>query len=266
MKLFWRQVLTAILCGGLIQAPAYANDVKAERDRKDAEFNQEVDDFFDLAITDRKNETLAEVWYRIETRLDESEKNDFAKILANKGREAAPLILKDGRTLVLRQDGREVRLDAGKTNGELSIKINGRELKRSAKLADVSYRIKEIERILKATETSKKTSIFQRLFLPELHAFDWMTAGISALLGAVVGWMAKGWWDNKNSSTTSTCTVNVPSCCVVGSNYITHSNGCCQQIGGLLSTNTPAGNCTGSATTSTAYPSTAVPSSVSGQR
>lgn len=274
-KTSWRQFLSLVLSLSLIQAAipaaAFAAEAKSAQAQRDEEANQETDEFLDLFITDRKNETLAEVYYRFETRLSEAEKNAFAKVLADKGLMKAPLILKEGRTLIFRQDKAEARFDAETKDGELTMKLNGREIKRSEKLADVNARIKAIEKILRESERAKKkTSIFQALFLPELHAeIDWMTVGISALLGAVVGWVAKGWWDNKNSSSTATttCTVAVPSCCVVGSNYITHSNGCCQQIGGLLSSNTPAGNCTGAASASAAYTnSTVAPTNSSGQR
>lgn len=233
-----KAILSAIITMNLVLTPP----VQAQA-RLSPPASEEVQEIYDSYPRVRKDETMAEMYYRIETRLSAEDKDHLAKLLNGHGREKAPEVLLEGPSMIIRHAGKELRITTIEKKDTLSIEVNGKILSEE-EIADPVLRHKALEKILQANvkeAAGKKGALFflwSEMFpRAEAFEFNWstilpiLTVGI-AVIGGV--WLMKRQKKAQEKANASpACSVTTPTCCAVGTGYAVHTNGCCQQIGGL---------------------------------
>lgn len=229
-------ILSAIAAANLVvMPPARANA------RLTPPASEAVQEIYDAYPRVHKAETMAEMYYRAEIRLGADDKEYLAKLLDGHARKKAPEVLLEGPTVILRHEGHELRITTIESKKSVSFEVNDQRLTEK-EAADPALRHKALERILSEAikkDAAKKSAAFWlwASLVPRAEAFDWgsmmpiLTVGIMVIGGI---WLMKRQQDAQAAANAApTCSVTTPTCCAVGTGYAIHTNGCCQQIGGL---------------------------------
>lgn len=214
--------------------------------------SEEAIEIFDAYPPARPAETFAELYDRAESKLSAADKDYLAKLLDGRAREKVPDIQIDGNTMIIGKGDHVLRVTAVGTGKKLAVDVNGTTLSEK-EFADPERRHKAIERIIKKEEHSEKSALhlLWDLGVPSAHAFDWGTWGPVITVGIM---LVGGFYLMKRqqraqqiaAQSANACSDPQPACCAIGTSYAIHSNGCCQQIGGLkagsATANCPVGN------------------------
>ncbi|MBX3032281.1 MAG: hypothetical protein KF865_00020 [Bdellovibrionaceae bacterium] len=276
MKTSFRLILTCALSFSL------APNALAAPDRKTAaieEASEQLNQIYDVLRPARRDETLAEAYYRAVVFIDADEQRQLEAYLDGHAGVKTPQVEKAGDTLVIRSGKSEARLQVRAVGGEVELRLNG-QLITEKELSSASLRWKKIEKILGASARAQngKASLWWIVGVPPAEA------GLSDIFGSIstAGWITIGgavaiagvmlykYYSNKKESkkrriaaATPQCTDPTPSCCNYNGSLISHTTGCCQQIAvGALRQST--GACP--TTTSTTSGATVSPVTTSGQQ
>ncbi len=203
-----------------------------------ARLSDEAQEVFDLLISNKKkSETLSEMYYRIESRLPQEEKNGLAPLLKGQEKLQTPHMKMEGSTWVLSDQGQELRIEILEGPLLTRFKVNGVQLKDS-EARDPKRRFEALQKIVQ--KGNPKTGQLwpmgplMSLLLPEAHAFNWTNLLITAAVGLGAFFLGKHIGKNKARGRGSNCSVAGPVCCFANGVYqVYQGSGCCQDIGGF---------------------------------
>lgn len=216
-----------------------------------AKASEDTREAFKMLRPTYKPQRLAYLYSQVSAHLSGSQKNEFQKILMDKGSLVAPDVTLEGQEVVFSQDGHAVRLKfVGGAKNDLKIYANGKLLAYEDTVSPEAT-IKALEKIVMIS--GKKSAFLWplQMLLPEAHAFDWTTLLIGVAVG-VVGYMA---YKKFFASDEKKCGVTGAVCCF--------SLSAAQANGGLFYPPPSSGCCTDSYTDAAAY-STMPPQGCSG--
>jgi hypothetical protein len=237
MSSFWRQSFAVVLSLslGLSSYAGAPQSVDPNAEKLDA-----IKENLDLVVPVRRGEHFDEVYYRIETRLEEYQKEEFAtlnrKLKLKLSLEKMPADVKATDTSIVFKDKDKeselvLRVEKSK-EGELFVTANGQKLTEeqvSSPLA--SYEV--LKKILSTPpKSNKKGAMLFDLFFPQAQALFGLStpvliAGVGALaaIGIVLYKRAQ---DKKKS-----CKNKDAMCCNIAGTATQLSNGCCTEAGGF---------------------------------
>lgn len=209
----------------------------ASQAKKPKTLSEEAQEIYELMVPARRpNETISEMYYRLETRLPQLEKDGLAPLLKGHGDLKTPEMSLEGNVWTLKQGGRELKIEILESAKNTRFKVNGVSLSdRDAK--DPKRRYEAIKKILekepKSAGSLNPLMHLLHLSLQPAHAFNWMSLLIAAVAG-LGGFFLGKHIGSKNASSKNNCSVAGPTCCFANGVYQVYSgSGCCQDIGGF---------------------------------
>lgn len=231
MVSFWRLSLASTLAFSLFMTSIPLHAAKA---MSAADQWEEIKDIMDLAVPVRKDETFAETYYRIETRLAPSQKREFAEL--NKkfdykmGKTKAVSAKVNTDSITLKDGAEEMVIKVQKNNeGELFISVNGKAM--TPEQAQSPLKTYEFLNKLSPAKDKKVSSWLWHMLVPESHAFSWPMILAGALVVGGLGYLAYKKFFKKEK----TCKDKAAVCCNQNATLVQLENGCCTESGGLES-------------------------------
>ena len=192
----------------------------------------EIKEDYDLATPVRPKESLAELYYRLETRLSPEQRQEISEINRNSkyqaARALAPVIKIKNQMMTFSEAGKTLTLSVSEENGNFVIRVNDRVLTEEESLSPK----KAFAVVQKLLDGSQKVSFwFLPLILPEARAD--LSLGLGLGLVAVVGVLGYLIYKKTKSSSTEACKSQAATCCNVSGKPVAISNSCCADIGGF---------------------------------
>ncbi|KYG66217.1 hypothetical protein AZI86_03915 [Bdellovibrio bacteriovorus] len=233
MVSFWRISLASTLAFSLFMTSIPLHAAKA---MSTADQWEEIKDILDLAVPVRKDETFAETYYRMETRLADSQKREFAELnkkfdyKLGKTKAVSAKVTED--SVILKDGPEEMIIKVQKSKeGELYISVNGKTM--TADQAQSPLKTYEFLNKLSPTAKDKKSAWLWNIFVPESQAFSfsWPMIIAGTLVVGGLGYLAYKKFFKKEK----TCKNKAAVCCNQNATLVQLENGCCTESGGLES-------------------------------
>ncbi len=231
MTLYWRTSLICTLIMSMVLSSVPVNFAFAGSSSTQW---QEVKDNLELVKPVRRSETFAELYYRLETRLSEQQKDEFG-VINKKMKYQMPMyrVPKDVKvsdtSAVFTDDGQMIVLEVKKDDdGNPYISINDRRLTEEEALSPL--KTFSIVKALKTSNNKSKSAWLWNMFFPQAEAFSWNWGTILAvaLPAAAIGYMIY----KKNKDKGGSCKNKSAICCNVSGTLTQLSSGCCKDAGG----------------------------------
>lgn len=233
MVSFWRFSLASTLAFSLFMTsiPLHAAKAMTASDQW-----EEIKDIMELSVPVRKDETFAETYYRMETRLAPSQKREFAELnkkldyKLGKTKAVSAQVKED--SIVLKDGAQEMVIKLQKNkDDELYISVNGKAL--SPEQAQSPLKTYEFLNKLSAPAPDKKSAWLWHILVPESQAFafTWPLIIAGTLVVGGLGYLAYKKFFKKEK----TCKDKEPVCCNQNATLVQLDNGCCTESGGLES-------------------------------
>lgn len=231
MLSFWRYSLAYTLAFSLFitSIPFHAAQAMTASDQW-----EEIKDVMELAVPARKDEAFAETYYRMETRLADSQKREFAEL--NKkldfklGKTKTPTAKVTEDSIVLKDGSDELVIKVQKDKkGELFISVNGKAM--TAEQAQSPLKTYEFLQKLSPAKDKKVSSWLWHQLVPQSHAIGWPLIIAGVLVVGGLGYLAYKKFFKKEK----TCKDKSAVCCNQNGTLVQLENGCCTESGGLES-------------------------------
>lgn len=231
MTLYWRTILICTLIMSLVFSAGPANLAFAGSSSTQW---QEIKDNLDLVKPVRRNETFAELYYRLETRLSEKQKDEFG-VINKRMKYQMPMfrvpteVNVSETTAIFSDGGQQIILEVKKDDdGNPYIAINGRKLTEEEALSPL--KTFSIVKAIKQSSSKDKKAWLWDMFFPKAEAFSfsWGTILAVALPAAAIGYMIY----KKNKDKGGSCKNKSAICCNVSGTLTQLSSGCCKDAGG----------------------------------
>lgn len=220
-----RQLMVFLAVAGSIQAPAMSRAEAAPTLQA-----QEIDDIFELLPPARKDEKVYEYYDRLAPHLPLPARMELGEILRGHELDKMPKVTVKGR---------EATFDSGKVKAvvtveekgkDVVVRLNGQVLN-PKEIKSVTALAAKIDTILrKGMKSNTKSALLWSIAVSNANAdIDWMSFLGGGVLGAVIGWFGKGWWDSKqqaNAAQNYQCASYGQCCAVNGAQVV----GCCNQM------------------------------------
>lgn len=230
MVSFWRSSLSmAIVMAFLVTSiPIHVVHAMTESDRW-----EEIKEVMDLNAPVRKDETFAETYYRMETRLADAQKREFAEL--NKklnykiAKTKAPSAKVSADSIVLKDGSEELLIKVEKNKkGELFISVNGVAMTPE----QAQSPLKTYEFLQKLPPKEKKAAAWWwHQWVPKSQALSWPLLLAGGLAIAGIGYLVYKKFFKKEK----TCKDKSAVCCNQNGTLVQLENGCCTESGGLES-------------------------------
>lgn len=238
MTLYWRSLLLATLIFSLVFSVHPGQYAFADTSAQ----WQDIKDILDLGKPVRRNETFAEGYYRLETRLSPQQKAEFG-VINKRMKYQMPMYrvsndIKITETKVtLTENGKSIVIEVKKdSEGQAQIHINDRVLSESEALSPIKA-LAILEDIAKKEIEKKspknKSAWLWTLVVPEadagLFGMSWGTLLTGAAIVGALGFVV---YKTVKKKSAAKCKNKSEVCCNVAGTLTQLSSGCCSDAGG----------------------------------